>query len=130
MIYLDTSALVKLVLTEAESKALSIWLDRSTIEVKVSSEIVLVELPRAVARSNPAALHDVARLIESLQIVPITPQLLAKAATVRPPQLRSLDAVHLTSASKIANRITAFLAYDQRLAIAAENLGLPVVAPR
>ncbi|MGI8646836.1 MAG: VapC toxin family PIN domain ribonuclease [Acidimicrobiales bacterium] len=130
MIYLDTSALVKLVLTEAESSALRTWLDQRASSAKVSSEIVHVELPRAVARSNPIMLPSAMQITSGMQIVPITPRVLALAATMPPPALRSLDAIHLASALQLTEHLTAFVAYDTRLAEAAEAAGLNVVAPR
>ncbi len=130
MIYLDTSALTKLVLPETESRALSDWLDQHESSAKVSSEIVHVELPRAVARSNPIMLPSAMQITSGMQIVPITPRVLALAATMPPPALRSLDAIHLASALQLTEHLTAFVAYDTRLAEAAEAAGLNVVAPR
>jgi predicted nucleic acid-binding protein len=45
------------------------------------------------------------------------------------PILRSLDALHLASALSIATDLTAFIAYDRRLAAAAAAAGLPTVQP-
>jgi predicted nucleic acid-binding protein len=43
---------------------------------------------------------------------------------------RSLDAIHLATALHIRERLTAFVAYDNRLAEAARATGLPGRDPR
>ncbi|MGH3803722.1 MAG: PIN domain-containing protein, partial [Pseudonocardiaceae bacterium] len=83
-----------------------------------------------VLRTDPKAELKSRQILERLRTIPFTPDLLEQAATAPPPQLRSLDAIHLASASQISRRITAFIAYDTRLATAAEGSGLPVVMPR
>ena len=130
MIYLDTSALTKLVLPETETVALTIWLTNRKQLARLSSEIVHVELVRAVLRTAPTAHAEVRQLLENLRTIPLTPALLAHAGTMPPPPLRSLDAIHLASALQLADHLTAFIAYDHRLADAAEAVGLPVVSPR
>jgi len=62
-------------------------------------------------------------------MVPLTTVLLESAASVGPPSLRSLDAIHLASAISLGPDLTAFLTYDRRLQAAAEAERLPVVAP-
>ncbi len=105
MIYLDSSALLKLIVDEPETAALGMWLtDRSGIPVS-SSELARVEVIRACRRSAPSAL--------------LTARLL----------LSSLDALHLASALSIREAIDAFVAYDVRLNDAASACGLPTAAP-
>lgn len=53
MIYLDTSALAKLVVEEAESAALASWLDEHEDEVLFTSALSKVELVRAANRRSP-----------------------------------------------------------------------------
>lgn len=53
----------------------------------------------------------------------------AAAAAFTDPMLRSLDAIHLASAMRLAPDLTAFVTYDKRLAAAAANFHLPVVIP-
>ena len=98
MIYLDSSALVKLVVREDETAALTAWLATEQETPKVSSDLVIVEVPRAVMRSVPTALLSAHHLVARLQKVALTPELLTAAAALQPPLLRSLVAVHLASA--------------------------------
>lgn len=129
MIYLDSSALVKLVVREDETAALTTWLATEGDAPKVSSDLVLVEVPRAVMRSVPTALLSAHHLVARLQKVALTPELLTAAAALQPPLLRSLDAMHLASALAIRTDLTALVAYDDRLYDAALDAGLPVARP-
>jgi len=52
-----------------------------------------------------------------------------EAGDVAGPSLRSQDALHLASALSIATDLSAFIAYDRRLATAAEAAGLPTIRP-
>jgi len=55
---------------------------------------------------------------------------LETAATLEPPGLRTLDAIHLASALSLGTDLGAMVVYDERLATAAESNGVAVVAPR
>lgn len=129
MIYLDSSALVKLAVTEPESDSLFRWLSDRPNQVRVSSSIIRVEVPRAVWRADPAAVPESYQLILRMREVLLSDAVLTKAATARPATLCSLDAIHLASALAIRNDLDAFVAYDQRLLAAARNAGLPVASP-
>lgn len=129
MIYLDASALVKLVVTEAESAALRRWLAEHSSQPRVSTALVMVELPRAVMRAHPTALLQAHQVVSRVQKVVLSPQVLATAASLQPPRLRSLDAVHLASALLLRPELEAFVCYDQRLAAAAQDADLPVAQP-
>lgn len=59
MIYLDSSAVVKLVHREAGSLELVGWLAERPITPLVSSALVEVEMPRALRRHAPSALVGV-----------------------------------------------------------------------
>jgi predicted nucleic acid-binding protein len=54
---------------------------------------------------------------------------LAVAAVLTPPSLRSLDAIHLATALRLGDDLGVFLAYDERLLRAAAAHGLPVAGP-
>jgi uncharacterized protein len=140
--YLDTSALVKLVHPETESGALRRYLASRRQAPKFTSAVTFTELPRAVRRANHdsagqvldraavAAEMELAReLLTTLRIVEATRAVLADAALAGGPLLKSLDAIHLTAATRLAIGMTAFVTYDKRLAAAAEEAGLPVAVP-
>jgi uncharacterized protein len=129
LIYLDSSALLKLLFEEGESAALAQWLEQHVGTPAVSSEVARVEVLRASRRLNPAALPAARSLLAQLDLIPLTSVLLAEAAEVGDPLLRTLDALHLASAMSIRTELSAFVAYDHRLAAAAAAAGLDPVRP-
>jgi uncharacterized protein len=130
MLYLDSSALVKLIRREPESDALADWLDARRSTPWVSSTLVEVELPRALRRTDDSLLAHVPATIARLARYEIDDVVRAAAAAFPDPELRSLDAIHLATATAIfAGKLTAFVCYDQRLLIAAAAEGLPTQSP-
>ncbi len=129
MIYLDSSALVKLALTEPESAALARWLAERADQPLVSSALHRAEVPRAVWRSEPGALPRSYRVIRRIARIALTPDVLDNSATLPPQDLSPAQAIHLASALALRGHITAFVAYDDRLLAAAKDVGLPVASP-
>ncbi len=130
MIYIDTSALVKLLFEEPESTALANWLIEQYETPKVSSDLAIVELLRTCHRVDETLVPDARQLLEGIDLVPISRAIIETAASLTPCKLRSLDAIHLASALSLAEDLTDFAAYDLRLCSAAADAGLPVVSPR
>lgn len=129
MIYADTSALAKLVVEVPESAALRAWLRERTDEELAVNMIGAVELQRAVGRVDPTALPRAMRLLRSLTRIEVTGATWALAATISPPTVRTLDALHIASAAILAPELTAFLTYHERMGEAAGALGLPILTP-
>ncbi|MDP9250423.1 MAG: type II toxin-antitoxin system VapC family toxin [Chloroflexota bacterium] len=126
-VYLDASAAVKLVVSEAESNPLRQFLgDQRT---RVSNRVLAVELVRAVHRRSPALLDQARLLLQVLEFVELDGSVMEQAAGLKPVELRSLDAIHLASAFALAGELDAFVTYDARQADAARALGLAVAAP-
>ncbi len=126
--YFDTSALVKLAVAEPETRALRDWIAQETLR-PASSALAGVELRRAARRHGQSALATAADVMSGINVIAIRPEILDGAAALDPPTLRTLDAIHLATALRIGSSLAAFVAYDQRLAEAAQAAGLPVVAP-
>lgn len=129
MIYLDSSALLKLLYDEAESHELADWLAARAGTPIVSSELAKVEVIRACGRIDPATLPEATVLLASLDLIPLSGTVIDEAANVGATTLRSLDALHLASALAIQAQLTAFVAYDRRLGDAAATAGLELLAP-
>jgi predicted nucleic acid-binding protein len=132
MIYLDSSALVKMIRLEPESAALITWLNSRQAEPLAASALVEVEVPRALRRSQPGALAGVSPVLARLNRVEMTAAVRAIAGAYPDPMLRSLDALHLATAEQLVmagQRIAAFVTYDVRLAAAAAAAGLTVKTP-
>ncbi len=129
MIYLDSSALVKLALTEPESAALAQWLAERADQPLVSSALYRAEVPRAVWRAEPGALPRSYKVIKRIARVALSADVLDNSATLPPQELTPAQAIHLASALAVKRDLTAFVAYDQRLLAAAKDAGLPVTSP-
>lgn len=128
LLYLDASALVKLVVVEAESDALTSFLgDWSSW---VSSALAVVEVGRAARRASedPAVHRRAEEVVAALGLVPVDVELLRRAS-VLDGGIRSLDAVHLASALSLGADLGAMVVYDRRLADAAAAAGVRVASP-
>lgn len=128
VLYLDASAIVKLVVRERETEAL---LDHLAGAEVIASEVASIEVPRAALLKTGAreTIGHAEALVRRFFLVPLDEELSSRAARVQPPELRSLDAVHLASALRVRDQIEAVVVYDRRLAEAARAVGLPVTAP-
>ena len=129
LLYLDSSALVKLVLPEAESTALLESL--AAWPVRVASELAAVEVLRAVRRVtvDPALEQRAEEVLAGVHLLKIDSNILGQAARLEPRTLRSLDAVHLASALSLGDDLGAIVVYDGPFAAAATASGLQVLAP-
>lgn len=128
LLYLDASAIVKLVVEERESPAL-----RDALRGRprrVSSALALVEVSLAAARRSPAPpAGRVDTILAGLVLIPIDQPLLERAAALDDHGLRALGAVHLATAQSLGDELESFIAYDQRLLAAAHAGGLRTEEP-
>jgi predicted nucleic acid-binding protein len=129
-IYLDTSALVKLVVAEGESQALKHFLGAHADDSLFSAALARTELIRAVAPSGAQAIADARDLLNRLDTVMLTRQLLDDAGTLLPLRLRSLDAIHLAAAQRAGDSLRVVITYDARMLSAATDLGFSTASPR
>jgi len=131
VIYLDSCALVKLVLPEPETPALEAFLHAQGEDKHVTAALARTEIVRAVRRSGAHArfLDVAADLLRRLTRVQVTEELLDRAGRLPDRQLRSLDAVHLAAALTLGDALTVLVTYDQRLTRAARDQDLPLAAP-
>lgn len=130
MIYLDSSALLKLLFEENESAALALWLSERADTPTVSSELAKAEVVRVARRLAASAVPTARALLAQLDLVPLNNRLMDGAGDVGAVHLRTLDAIHLASALSIRDELTAFVAYDNRLVNAAEAAGIPAIRPQ
>lgn len=129
LVYLDASAIVKLVVEELESPALRDALrDRPR---RVSSALALVEVQLAAARRVPELPTGRAEtVLAGLTLIPIDQPTLEAAAGLGAYRIRALDAIHLATAGSLGDTLESFIAYDHRLLTAAAATGLPTEHPR
>ena len=133
-VYFDSSALVKRAVGERESRALLDAIDHYVADgVGLSTSILAsIELTRAVRlRLDGESPFEVVRLIEfalsGLLEYPMTEQVASIAARLGSSSLRSLDAIHLATATLLSADLVC--AYDERLLLAASELGFRTISP-
>jgi uncharacterized protein len=96
----------------------------------VTSELSETELRRVALRAGgEGAIPLAEQLLAKVATIPITVATLRRAGALSPPELRSLDAIHLATALSLDEVVAEFACYDGRLAGAAVDFGLTVVAP-
>lgn len=128
MIYLDASALARLVIEHPESEALAGWLDDRGDEVLVSSVLSRVELLRTCRAAAPDLVPAALALLSELALVPITSEI-TDAAWSLPPETLSTDvAIHLASALSLRGDVTALVSYDEEVR-AATTTQLKIESP-
>jgi predicted nucleic acid-binding protein len=126
--YLDSSAIVKLAIREPESTALRRYLRRR--RPVVSSALARTEVLRALLPAGDEAVARGRSVLQRLDLVRVNDRVLHAAAVLRPPELRSLDAIHLATAQQLGHELTALVTYDDRMITAAKQLGYRIVQPR
>ncbi len=124
--YLDASALVKLILDEPDARPMRHWYIEH--ERVATSRIGIIETHRAVHRKSSDQDH-LDTVLRSVLVVELDPDIAARAHDIGPTTLRTLDAIHVATALALGGDLGAFVTYDDRLADAARQIGLPVVRP-
>ena len=127
LVYLDSSALVKLVIDEGETPALRQYL--TARPAQASSALAKVELVRNVRPYGDLAMIRARRLLQQLRLIAVDDALLDDAARIAGPTLRTLDAIHVAAARAILLDLEALVTYDRRMAEAARALGIEVASP-
>lgn len=126
MLYLDSSAVVKLISREPETADLVrvVRADPSLI----SSALAWTEVVRAVrrVRGNTARAEGV---LSGIALVPIDDGIIRSAAALAPTTLRTLDAIHMATALSLGADVSQLVTYDDRLAGGAAQAGIDVIAP-
>ncbi len=125
MIYVDTSALAKLVLSEAQSASMR----EIAVDSMVTSALTTTELRRTVRRYAPHLAVAAESVLAGVMTLAVDAEVLRAASTVDPLTLRSLDAIHLASAMSVRDALDVFVAYDERLLDAARLAGIPTASP-
>jgi len=125
--YLDSSAIVKLAVAEAQSTALRTYLRRR--RPLLSSSLARTEVGRALLPLGAVAVNRGEQVLARLDLVRVSDRLLEAAARLLPPELRSLDAVHLATVQQLGASVARVITYDERMSAAAQAMGWTVVAP-
>lgn len=126
-LYLDSSAIVKLVVAEPESTALRRHLRHR--RPLVSSALARTEVIRALAYEGEEAQSRGRAVLARIDLLRVNDRVLDSAGLVAPADVRSLDAIHLATAQLLGTDLGSIVTYDVRMAEAARHLRLRVAAP-
>lgn len=130
-IYVDTSALVKRYVDEADSDAAETLLRADP--VLTTARHTLVEMRRNLSRLLDGAALRAARAafaadVALLAIIELDAETCERAAMIAESTgLRTLDALHLGAAQRVGGADVAILTYNVRQAHAARQLGMTVL---
>ena len=125
--YLDSSAIVKLAVREPETDALRRHLRRR--RALITSAIARTEVLRALLPGGEDAVAAGQRILSRVDLVRVNDQVLGGAGLLLPMELRSLDAIHLATAARLGRDLGEIVTYDQRMALAAQQMGHKVSSP-
>lgn len=126
--YLDSSAIVRLVVRGPESSALRRYLRRK--QPLVSSALARTEVTRALLPAGDDAVARGRIVLQRIDLIRVNDRILNAAGVLRPRDLRPLAAIHLATALELGDDLSALVTYDERMAAVAEHVGCRVVQPR
>jgi uncharacterized protein len=133
-IYCDSSALVKRALDEEHSDALRDAIDafHDDEATVCSSSLAWIEVSRGLRSrldaQNPALVVSLIDLaLSGVEQAPITAPVIGSARRIGSPFMRSLDAIHLATASLLDVELV--VAYDERLLTIAAEFGFRTSSP-
>lgn len=125
-LYLDSSAVLKFIFAEAESAAAK----KEISGVLYSSELVRVEVVRAVLRIEPELIERALAVLSKIRIIKIKSAILVQAERLpNHVRVRGMDAIHLASANTLGRLGHTIVTYDKNMAKAALGLGYKVESP-
>ena len=126
-VYVDTSALGRMLLDEPDATAIEDSL--RAYDRRVASRLLRVELRRVGLRTN--SLDGVGELLAEVALIPFDESILTAAETVPPSTIATLDAIHLATAVRLAKagELDALMTYDKQLTTGAKQHGITVLSP-
>ncbi len=127
-VYLDSSAFVKLVVSEPESRALRSYLGQRQTR-HISSAMLRAEALRAVRHGGPEVLALTRSALRRVELVAVTDGILDSSGILEPRVVRTLDAIHLSTALALGDDLDVVVTYDARMAEGARLLGLGTASP-
>jgi hypothetical protein len=124
--FLDSSAIIKLIVEESESKSLRSFLPASI----VASRISRLEVLRNVNRLEPKKLGRARERMNGLSYVEINEHVLKNAEEIALAlEIKSLDSIQAGSALFIKDLIEGVISYDKNLNGALTRLGIRTISP-
>lgn len=125
--YLDSSALVKLAVEEPESGVLRRYLRRR--RPLVSSALARTEVLRALLLEGDEGAARGRAVLSRVELIRLNDRVLNAAGVLLPPDVRSLNAIHLATAGRLGPDLAQIVTYDDRMLDTAKLLGLRAASP-
>jgi len=124
--YLDSSAILKLIIKEAESDSL-----RKFINTKViTSAISRVEVIRTLSLNDESLITTGQMVLEKFEFMPLSRPILTIAENFSSQiTLRSLDSLQVASVIFLSPMVKSLITYDKNMIKNAKALGISVVSP-
>ena len=124
--YIDSSAILKLLISEKESIALAEFLDAPA----KTSAISRVEVIRSLNRISPEEVADGQAVLSRFELIPVSSPILILAENF-PAEitLKSLDAIHVATVVFLNKTIRGLITYDKAMIKNAKELGIKVASP-
>jgi predicted nucleic acid-binding protein len=126
--YLDSSAIVKLIVAEPESAALRRYLRRR--RPLVSSALARTEALRALLLEGERAVRQGRAVLNRIDLVRVSDHILDAAGALLPWSIRSLHAIHLVTAQRLGRDLGRIVTYDERMIDVARVLGIKTMSPK
>lgn len=124
--YVDSSAILKLLVAEKESAALTDFIDF----IIKSSVLTRVEVVRALYRISPEKIPEAQSILQGIDLTPVSPAVLNLAENFGPLiTLKSLDAIHVATVIFLDKTVEGLISYDKQMIRNAKELGIKVISP-
>lgn len=129
MIYLDATAMLRLIAQTPETPALTAYLSAHTDTRWISCALTRAELLRMMAGLPTEATEHAHHVLAGIDSVGVTDRLLDAAITLIPAPARTVDALHIAAALSAGPRLRTLVTYDPELARAAAGHHITTVSP-
>lgn len=124
--YIDSSAILKLLISEKESIALAAFLDAPVM----TSVISRVEVIRSLNRISPEKIAEGQAALSRFEMTPVSSPILMLAENFPVSiTLKSLDAIHVATVIFLNKSVKGVITYDKQMIKTAKELGIKVVSP-
>ena len=124
--YIDSSAIIKLIKPELETKTLLQQLPRAI----TTSQISRVEVIRTINVNFAELLEDAYDILSDIPMIAVDHSVLLAAENLPAfINLRTLDSIHIATAFSMKSEIEGVITYDKEMVKAASALGFKTMSP-